>query len=110
METGLSKKASFARPPCGTANTQLHPLLRARKSPRAFTEQSIEPEKLRSILEAARWAPSAGNIQPWRFIVAANERPEDHERMVNLLIEGNRIWAAKAPVLILSVAYGDRPV
>ena len=82
----------------------IHPLVNARRSPRAFTEQSVEPEKLRSILEAARWAPSASNIQPWRFIVAAKDRPEDHERMVNLLFDGNRIWAAKAPVLILSVA------
>ncbi len=82
----------------------LHPLVSARKSPRAFTEQRIEPEKLRSILEAARWAPSANNLQPWRFIVAAQDQVEDHERMANLLFEGNRIWAAKAPVLILSVA------
>lgn len=82
----------------------VHPLVSARKSPRAFTEQRIEPEKLRSILEAARWAPSAGNLQPWRFIVATQDRVEDHERMANLLFEGNRIWAAKAPVLILSVA------
>ncbi len=82
----------------------LHPLMRGRKSPRAYSEQGVEPEKLRSVLEAARWAPSASNVQPWRFIVAANDRPEDHERMVNLLFEGNRIWASKAPVLILSVA------
>ena len=83
----------------------LHHLLSARKSPRAFTEKPVEPEKLRSILEAARWAPSANNMQPWRFIVAAKDRPEDHESMVNLLFEGNRVWAAKAPVLILSVAH-----
>ena len=82
----------------------LHHLLSARKSPRAFTERRIEPEKLRSILEAARWAPSASNVQPWRFIVAAKDRPEDHEQMVNLLFDGNKVWASKAPVLILSVA------
>jgi nitroreductase len=82
----------------------LHPLINARKSPRAFTGQPIEPEKLRSILEAARWAPSASNIQPWRFLVAAKNRPEDYDRMANLLFDGNKIWAAKAPVLILSVA------
>jgi nitroreductase len=82
----------------------LHSLMGARKSPRAFTEQPIEPEKLRSVLEAARWAPSASNIQPWRFVVAAKDRQGDHERMVDLLFEGNKVWASKAPVLILSVA------
>ena len=82
----------------------LHPLIGMRKSTRAFSEKTVEPEKLKSILEAARWAPSASNIQPWRFIVAVKNRAEDHERMVNLLFEGNKIWAENAPVLILSVA------
>ncbi|MGA7160744.1 MAG: nitroreductase family protein [Bacteroidota bacterium] len=82
----------------------LHPLISSRKSTRAFSEKPVEPEKLRSLLEAARWAPSASNKQPWRFIVAVKERQEDHDRMVNLLVEGNRAWAEKAPVLILSVA------
>jgi nitroreductase len=82
----------------------VHPLMSARKSTRAFSEKLIEPEKLRSVFEAARWAPSSGNMQPWRFIIAVKDRPDDHERMVNLLFEGNRIWAEKAPVLILSVA------
>lgn len=88
-----------------TRQHSLHPLMSARKSPRAFTEQRIEPAKLLSILEAARWAPSASNIQPWRFIVVGKDRPEDYERMANLLFDGNKVWAAKAPVLILSVAY-----
>lgn len=82
----------------------LHPLISTRKSTRAFSEKPVEPEKLRSILEAARWAPSASNIQPWRFVVAVKDRSEDHERMANLLFEGNRIWAEKASVLLLSVA------
>jgi Nitroreductase len=82
----------------------LHPFISARKSTRAFSERIIEPEKLRSVLEAARWAPSSSNMQPWRFIVAVKDRPDDYERMVNLLFEGNRVWAENAPVLILSVA------
>jgi len=87
----------------------LHPLISVRRSPRAFSEQPVEPEKLRSILEAARWAPSANNIQPWRFIVAAKDRREDRERMMSLLVDGNKTWAAKAPVLILSVAQVTDP-
>ncbi|HTY10258.1 MAG TPA: nitroreductase family protein [Bacteroidota bacterium] len=82
----------------------VHPLLMARKSPRAFADRPVEPEKLRSLLDAARWAPSASNTQPWRFIVASKERPEEHRRMANLLFEGNKVWAEKAPLLILSAA------
>jgi nitroreductase len=92
----------------------LHPLISRRKSTRAFSEKPVEPEKLRLILEAARWAPSSSNIQPWRFIVAAKEETEKYERLLGLLVEQNKIWAAKAPVLIMSVAKlthetGERP-
>jgi nitroreductase len=92
----------------------LHPLISRRKSTRAFSEKPVEPEKLRSILEAARWAPSSSNIQPWRFIVATKEQPENYERLLGLVVEQNKVWAAKAPVLILSVAKlthegGERP-
>lgn len=103
MKTDVDEK-NLMRPGAGGYENPLHPLLSARKSPRAFTGQPVEPEKLRSLLEAARWAPSAGNMQPWRFIVAVNDRPEEFERMVDLLFDGNKIWAGKAPVLILTVA------
>lgn len=82
----------------------LHPLISRRKSTRAFSGKPVEPEKLHSLLEAARWAPSASNMQPWRFIVATKERPERYERLLSILAGQNRVWAAKAPVLILSVA------
>ncbi|MGH7472773.1 MAG: nitroreductase family protein, partial [Candidatus Methylomirabilales bacterium] len=49
---------------------EIHALLRERWSPRAFADRIVEPEKLRSLLEAARWAPSSYNEQPWSFIVA----------------------------------------
>ncbi len=81
----------------------LHPLISRRKSTRAFSEKPVEPEKLRSILEAARWAPSSSNIQPWRFIVATKEQPEKYERLLGLVVEQNKTWAANAPLLILSV-------
>ncbi len=102
MTTDVLERGSMGAAVAGV-QYPLHPLINARKSPREFTERPVEQEKLRSVLEAARWAPSAGNLQPWRFIVVAKEFPEDHERILNLLFEGNRVWAAKAPVLILSV-------
>lgn len=92
----------------------LHPLIIRRKSTRAFSGKPVESEKLRSVLEAARWAPSSSNIQPWKFIVATKEQPENYKRLLGLLTEQNRIWAANAPVLILSTAkitheFGERP-
>ena len=89
------------------AETQfpIHDLLVRRWSPRAFDERPVEPHTLWPLFEAARWAPSSNNEQPWRFIVATKK---DHEaewgRLFDCLVEGNRIWVIRAPVLILSIA------
>jgi nitroreductase len=64
----------------------------------------VEPEQLQSLFEAARWAPSSNNEQPWHFIVGTKADPPAHDRLVACLKEGNRKWAFRAPVLILSVA------
>mgnify|MGYP003390259746 FL=1 len=82
----------------------IHDLLRRRWSPRAFADTMVEPEKLQSLFEAARWAPSSSNEQPWHFIVGTKADPSAHDRLVACLKEGNRKWAFRAPVLILSVA------
>ena len=82
----------------------IHDLLRQRWSLRAFDDRPIEPEKLRSLFEAARWAPSSNNEQPWRFIVAKKDHETEWNRLFDCLVEGNRTWAYRAPVLILSVA------
>jgi nitroreductase len=82
----------------------IHELLSRRWSPRAFGSRPIEPETLASLFEAARWAPSCNNAQPWRFILARKEDPQIYERFLGCLVEGNRKWAHRAPVLILSVA------
>ena len=88
------------------ADTQypIHDVMRRRWSPRAFDERPIEPEKLRSLFEAARWAPSSNNGQPWRFLVATRDNKIDHDRLLNCLVEANQKWAYRAPVLLLSVA------
>lgn len=79
-------------------------VLRDRWSPRAFDERLVEPEKLRMLFEAARWAPSCNNAQPWRFLVATKDCQAEYDRFLGWLLEGNRKWAFRAPVLILSVA------
>lgn len=83
----------------------IHELLARRWSPRAFDERPVEADTLLTLFEAARWAPSSNNEQPWRFIVANKRHQEaDWKRLFECLVEGNRKWAVRAPVLILSAA------
>jgi nitroreductase len=82
----------------------IHDLLKLRWSPRAFSEKGVPPEVLRSLFEAARWAASCFNDQPWAYVVATRDNAEEFARMASVLMEGNTVWAAKAPVLAISVA------
>ncbi|NWF74553.1 MAG: nitroreductase family protein [Nitrospirae bacterium] len=88
------------------AQTQfpIHELLKKRWSPRAFDERPVEADTLLSLFEAARWAPSSNNGQPWRFLVAMKEKKAEYDRLFNCLVEANQKWAYRAPVLLLSVA------
>ena len=85
-------------------NYEIHDLLKNRWSPRAFSSQPVEPEKLRSLFEAARWSPSGGNSQPWAYVVATKENPA-HQKLVQTLMGFNTVWAENAPVLVLTLAY-----
>ncbi|MBB6693747.1 nitroreductase family protein [Cohnella xylanilytica] len=73
-----------------------------RWSPRSFLEKEVPETTLKSVLEAARWAPSAFNFQPWRFIVARTR--EERETFFPFINEFNRSWCEKAPVLVLIVS------
>lgn len=77
----------------------MHALLKKRWSPRAFDQRPVEEEKLLRILEAASWAPSSFNEQPWRFIVGIKGRTP-YDKMLNALLPGNQVWAKSAPVLL----------
>jgi nitroreductase len=81
----------------------LHELIRERWSPRAFADRPVEPEKVLGLLEAARWAPSSSNGQPWTYFVATKDQPEEFDRLASCLVEGNA-WAKHAPLLLLAVA------
>jgi nitroreductase len=83
----------------------LHELIRNRWSPRAFSEKSVPPEVLRSLFEAARWAPSSNNEQPWAYLVATKEDAQEFAKMLGVLVEFNFNWAKHAPVLALSIAH-----
>ena len=82
----------------------IHEVLARRWSPRAFDSRPVEPEKLRSLFEAARWAASAYNAQPWYFIVAVKDDPENFQRLLGCFDQFNQDWAKNAPVIALSVA------
>jgi nitroreductase len=82
----------------------VHDLIKERRSPLAYSERSVGREELRSLLEAARWAASSYNQQPWHFIVATKEDPREYERLLGCIVPANALWAASAPVLMLSVA------
>lgn len=83
---------------------RIHPLIAGRRSIRAFASTSVEPEVLASLMEAARWAPSSMNEQPWSFILATKKNKSDFDRLLGCLLEFNVQWAQHAPVLLLSVA------
>lgn len=82
----------------------VHELIARRWSPRAFAPDPVTPEQLGSLLEAARWAPSAFNEQPWDLVFALREDGEAHARLAGCLVEANRAWAANAPLLMVTIA------
>lgn len=81
-----------------TADHAISDIFLNRWSPRAFADKQVSDDVLNRIFEAARWAPSSGNRQPWRFIVA--KTPEDLKKWHPILMDGNLIWADKAPILV----------
>jgi len=86
------------------ALSTLHPLLAQRWSPRAFDrDHAVSPDALARLLEAARWAPSANNSQPWRFLVAERGTIA-YDEIFAVLNPGNQQWAGAAGALILVVA------
>jgi nitroreductase len=80
-------------------------LVRNRWSPRAFADKPVSPEVLRSLFEAARWAPSSNNEQPWAYLLATKDDSANFANMLGVLVEFNAGWAKDVPVLILSVAH-----
>ncbi len=91
---------------CKTAVTSvpIHPLLVERWSPRGFDRQyELDDDALCALLEAARWAPSASNTQPWRFL-PTRRNDVSFARLLDLLAPGNFSWASAASALILVAA------
>jgi nitroreductase len=71
--------------------------------PRSMTDEELKDEELMSLFEAARWAPSSGNGQPWRFIYV-KRNTEDWTSLFDLLVDFNKSWAKDAAILIVVVS------
>lgn len=92
----------------------VHALIATRWSPVAFAPDPVSETDLASCFEAARWASSCFNAQPWAFVVATSAVAERHAAFVDCLVPGNQEWAARAPVLFFAVAnpvfaHNDQP-
>jgi len=77
--------------------------LAERWSPYGFEDRSVPEADLRSLFEAARWAASSYNEQPWNYLVATRENSQEFGRLLSCLVEANQAWAKAAPVLVLGV-------
>jgi nitroreductase len=89
----MTKRASPDHP--------VHELIASRWSPYAFADRPVSRADLLSLFEAARWAPSSYNEQPWSYIVATRDDPQEFARLLSCLVEGNQVWAKNAPALAL---------
>jgi len=92
----MQKSADFASP--------ILEVIQSRRSSRAYSDKMVEPKNIRSLFEAARWAPSSLNEQPWFYIYATRDQEVLWNSIFDTLKEGNKIWARNAPLLILSLA------
>lgn len=82
------------------------PMFLERWSPRSFTGESVSTETLMTAFEAARWAPSSGNSQPWRFVFAKKGSAQ-WDQFLGFLVEGNQVWAKSASALIVVISKKD---
>jgi nitroreductase len=86
-----------------STNHPIVPLLAERWSPYGFADRPVSVSDLCSLFEAARWAASSYNEQPWNYLVASRDDEREFGRMLSCLVEANQEWAKAAPVLALGV-------
>lgn len=83
---------------------KINDLIRKRYSTLAFSQKEVEEEKINLLIEAASWAPSARNEQPWRFIIGGKEKGSRYQRIFSSLMKSNQQWVKNAPLLIVCLA------
>jgi nitroreductase len=94
LKSVMEKSAEFQSP--------IIEVIQNRRSRRAYSDQPIEPEKINSLFEAARWAPSSVNEQPWIYVYATRDQTELWNKIFDALNDSNKIWVQHAPLLIVS--------
>jgi nitroreductase len=100
----IAERREFIMQKPAPSDVPVHELIRQRWSPRAFSDKSIPPDALRSLFEAARWAPSSNNQQPWAFLVATHDDKENFGKLLSTLVEFNVGWARNAQILAIAVS------
>src|SRR5687768_6671673 len=92
----MQKSADFGSP--------VLDVIQKRRSRRAYSDKLVEQDKIHSLFEAARWAPSSLNEQPWFYVYATRDQKTLWSKIFDALKESNKVWAKHAPLLILSMA------
>lgn len=108
VSTRNQERPSFETVTGAAESAPIHPLLARRRSPRALGGERIADAVVGRMLEAARWAPSSMNAQPWSFVVLHRDDPA-HAPVADLLLNRNRLWAPRAPLLVVALARTRRP-
>ena len=85
------------------ADHPIHEMMKRRWSPRAFAPRPMPRADILTLLEAARWAASSFNQQPWHLLVATRDQEERFAQLLSCLVPGNQVWAQNASLLILTV-------
>jgi nitroreductase len=93
---GMQKSAEFHSP--------ILDVIQSRRSRRAYSDQPVELKKINSLFEAARWAPSSVNEQPWLYIYATKDQSELWNKIFDSLNDSNKVWAKHAQLLIASLS------
>ncbi|MDQ2775715.1 MAG: nitroreductase family protein [Acidobacteriota bacterium] len=106
MSTSDTPASQLSENPVKVADTLpgVHDLIRSRWSPRAFSDHEVSAEDLRTVLDAARWAASSSNEQPWRFLTATKADAPAFQKLLDLLVPANQSWAKTASVLLITAA------
>lgn len=99
----MTMEAQMTQMISGEVEFPIAPWIEKRRSLRSFADQEVEQEKIFSLFEAARWTPSANNEQPWCYVYATRNQSELYDKLFDALNEGNKLWAGKAPMLVLSL-------
>jgi len=86
-------------------NYPIHEIIAKRWSPYRFADRALSKEDLLSLFEAARWAPSSYNEQPWRYIIALKEQHDEFQKLLSCLVPANQEWAQYASVLALGISH-----